>query len=297
MSKSKISWDHTDERVGDIIGRVSKEKAEFFLVGFPSDEGVKRNGGRIGAANAPTLIRRYFYRLTLAENPTFRRLLEVTYDWGDFSMQPSLEEACENFSDTFAVYLQQGKKLILIGGGHETTYAHFLTYVKAGLAPYVINWDAHPDVRPLREGKMHSGSPFRQILEHPACRGYHVHGLLPYSTAPGHLDYLRAKGASFSWRNQLCTPENVYSQLGGPILVSFDCDCIDSAYAPGVSAPCTGGLTPQEAFSIAWHTGRSPNVTSVDFVEYNPLYDVDDRTARLAAVWLWHFFLGRAENF
>lgn len=30
----------------------------------------------------------------------------------------------------------------------------------------VINLDAHFDVRPLKDGKAHSGSPFRQMLLH-----------------------------------------------------------------------------------------------------------------------------------
>lgn len=29
----------------------------------------------------------------------------------------------------------------------------------------MVNIDAHLDVRPLKEGKTHSGSPFRQLLE------------------------------------------------------------------------------------------------------------------------------------
>src|SRR5439155_21579169 len=34
------------------------------LIGFPQDEGVRRNGGRTGAAEAPDEIRRWLYRLT-----------------------------------------------------------------------------------------------------------------------------------------------------------------------------------------------------------------------------------------
>src|SRR5438270_5347631 len=34
------------------------------LIGFPQDEGVRRNGGRTGAAEAPREIRRFLYRLT-----------------------------------------------------------------------------------------------------------------------------------------------------------------------------------------------------------------------------------------
>jgi formiminoglutamase len=32
-----------------------------------------------------------------------------------------------------------------------------------------INIDAHFDVRPLKEGKVHSGSPFRLLIEDGTC--------------------------------------------------------------------------------------------------------------------------------
>jgi len=38
----------------------------------------------------------------------------------------------------------------------------------------VTNIDAHFDVRPPKEGKEHSGSPFRQLLEHQSFAGHFV---------------------------------------------------------------------------------------------------------------------------
>jgi len=38
---------------------------------------------------------------------------------------------------------------------------------RAGRAVGVVNLDAHLDVRPFPPGQGHSGSPFRQALEHP----------------------------------------------------------------------------------------------------------------------------------
>ncbi|HEV2873534.1 MAG TPA: class I SAM-dependent methyltransferase, partial [Thermoleophilaceae bacterium] len=43
----------------------------------------------------------------------------------------------------------------------------------------ILNWDAHADVRELKQGQAHSGSPFRQAIEDASrvCRRYSVAGL------------------------------------------------------------------------------------------------------------------------
>src|SRR5438105_3717383 len=58
-----------DPRLGDIIEAWDGDAAALLagravLVGFPQDEGVRRNGGRVGAAQAPDEIRKYLHRLT-----------------------------------------------------------------------------------------------------------------------------------------------------------------------------------------------------------------------------------------
>ena len=49
-----------DPRVGALLARRVAEGVapRVVIVGFPSDEGVRRNGGRVGAAGAPDRIRR-----------------------------------------------------------------------------------------------------------------------------------------------------------------------------------------------------------------------------------------------
>ena len=58
----------------------------------------------------------------------------------------------------------------MIGGSNDQSYCNVKAllnqYPKSRLA--VINLDAHFDVRPLKLGLAHSGSPFRQMLEDPA---------------------------------------------------------------------------------------------------------------------------------
>lgn len=295
------STDSGDPRVADFLGRAVRlgEEPRAVLVGFPTDEGVRRNGGRHGAARAPAEIRRYLGRLTpdVRGRQRFVSLLEHTVDLGDVALTGNLEADQHALGEVVGPELRAGRFVLVLGGGHETSFGHFLGYVRAGLAPEILNWDAHPDVRPLRERLGHSGSPFRQALEHPsqACRRYSVAGLQPHSTAAEHLAYVCAQGSAI-FRDE-CTPERVHWVLGeltAPAFVSFDIDAVDQSVAPGVSAPTLNGFGAAEWLDIAFRTGREASVQSVDVVEVNPLHDRDGQTARLAALTVWHVLRGLA---
>ncbi|MBI2032983.1 MAG: arginase [Candidatus Levybacteria bacterium] len=66
------------------------------------------------------------------------------------------------------------------------------------------------------------------------------------------------------------------------VWVSFDLDCVDGLYAPGVGIPNTGGLMHREIMAIAKYIGKKCNVVGVDVVEYNPTRDIEHKTADLA---------------
>lgn len=66
------------------------------------------------------------------------------------------------------------------------------------------------------------------------------------------------------------------------IWVSVDLDAIDSIYAPGVGIPNNGGLTYREIAAICKYIGKNCNVVGLDVVEYNPLRDIEQKTAQLA---------------
>ena len=293
-----------DPRVGHVLGsKVSDPlKAWAILLGFPSDEGVRRNGGRPGAAAAPDAIRQALYKLTpdAHAHDAFIDLLAHTVDLGNLHLAATMEKSQQRLGEVLEPYLRMGAVPIILGGGHETAYGHFQGYVQAEHPVAILNWDAHPDVRPLRHGEGHSGSPFREALDHPSgvCTGYTVAGLLPHSVARAHLDYLQAQGAHFYWRDEL-TPTLIdacYSQSKGSMMVTFDADAIDQVYAPGVSAPAVCGMAPNLWMKAAFEAGRCPRVTSVDVVEVNPSVDVGGQTVRLAALTVWHILRGLAER-
>jgi formiminoglutamase len=195
-----------------------------------------------------------------------------------------------------AQQLARGAFVIVLGGGHETAFGHFLGYARGAHAVEILNFDAHPDVRHLKAGRGHSGSPFRQALEHPSgrCRGYRVAGLLPHSTAAAHLAYVVERRGAGVWREDL-TAESVaqlFARASSPTYVSFDIDAVDQAHAPGVSAPAAGGMSVDLWLEAAYQAGFCNSVTSCDLVEVNPNYDRDGQTARLAALTIWQVLRG-----
>lgn len=290
-----------DLRVGHLLGKqlAPDEVPRCVIAGFPVDEGVRRNGGRPGAAEGPAAIRRHLYRLTpdAADPPRFAALAGATVDVGDLVATGDLERDQERLGAAVGDWLARGSYVILLGGGHETAYGHFLGYVAAGMNVAILNVDAHADVREPREGRGHSGSPFRQALEHPSsrCASYAVVGVQPHSVAAAHLDYVRARG---SWiAGAELDPARLaatFDALRSPAYVSFDLDALDQAFAPGVSAPAARGLFPDVWLRAAFLAGASPRVSSADVVELCPRHDRDDQTARLAALTVWEILRGLA---
>lgn len=315
-----------DPRLADVVGReVSGGWPAAALIGFPCDEGVRRNGGRTGAAQAPDRIRHWFYRLTPGIDPTVTSLLARVHDFGNLRVDGDLETSQARLGEAVAACLAHDTIPIVVGGGHETAFGHFLGYVAAKRAVAILNWDAHPDVRPLLDGRGHSGSPFRQALEHVsgASRGYAVAGLLPHASAAAHLDYIAEHHGQTIWRRELSVErvEEIYraplverrrrdverlapgiarDALAGSrdadLLASFDIDAVDQAFAPGVSAPATGGLPIDLWLHAAHEAGSSPRVRSIDLVEVNPTLDRDDQTSRLAALTIWTFLSALARR-
>ncbi len=67
------------------------------------------------------------------------------------------------------------------------------------------------------------------------------------------------------------------------IHVSFDLDACDPTIAPGVGSPVKGGLDYREAHMLVELIADSGRLLSLDMVEVNPILDLQNTTAQLAA--------------
>jgi formiminoglutamase len=277
------------------------------LVGFPQDEGVRRNRGRPGAADGPAAIRHWLYFLTPHDAPRDTDLAALDLlDLGDVRIDGDLEASQQALAEVVAAVLTAGAVPIVLGGGHETAYGHYLGYVHAGREVAIVNLDAHLDVRPLRDGLGHSGSPFRQALEHLThpLRGdrYVCLGAQPFAVSREHQSYVESRGGVIRWASR----PNVRGLLGSlflrqaerlaaggcPVYVTLDSDVVGQADVPGVSAPNPLGLSGRAVAACAAVAGEHPAVSSFDLVEINPSLDRDGQSARWAALAVWHFLAG-----
>jgi formiminoglutamase len=178
------------------------------LLGFPQDEGVSRNGGREGARLAPSAIRRLLYRLVSADPVSGADLGELgPLDLGDLIIERELEYSQGVLAGVVAELLERRCVPIVLGGGHETAFGTYMGYAAAELELAVINVDAHLDVRPLIEGQGHSGSPFRQMMEHAVLplqgSRYVCLGAQPANVSREHAEYVRSRGGEIGWAHEV----------------------------------------------------------------------------------------------
>lgn len=291
--------DDRDARLGDRVGRGAGvyERAQVVVVGCPQDEGVRRNGGRPGAAQGPAEIRRALYRLTT------HGLGELgLHDAGDVVPAATLEDTHAALEAAVAQLLADGKRVVVLGGGNDISYPDCAALARAAKDVLAFNVDAHLDVRP--DAPRNSGTPYRQLLEEGllAGRRFHELGSQPFCTAVAHADYLKEKGAHV-------TPLAALRRKGAARVVrralreaakaqavfwGFDLDVVNAAEAPGVSAPNPLGLTGAELCELAAVAGAERRTRVVELTEVNPAFDLDGRTARLAATAIWHYLAGVA---
>lgn len=262
------------------------------ILGYAGEEGVIRNQGRLGTLEGPAAIRKMLGSVAyhLPENLPL-------LDYGDiFTINQDLEGSHEAISQITLDLLKSHHFPVLLGGGHDLAYAHgrgVQNYIaEKGEKLGIINLDAHFDLRPLADGKAHSGSPFLQLAQEFPNNFHYLALGIQRAANPKSLfqtaEKLNARYLvmeDFRLNNWEYIEEQIIWFLDSvnKVYLSIDLDGFSSAFAPGVSAPSPMGFNPQIAFKVFELIAKSKKLISLDVVELNPKYDQDNATARLAA--------------
>ncbi|MDH6677129.1 formiminoglutamase [Rhodococcus sp. LBL1] len=262
------------------------------LIGFASDEGVRRNKGRQGAAAGPDALRRALSSMAL-ENETALSDAGTVAVTGD-----QLEAGQEALGRAVQVALDSGRLPIVLGGGHEVAYGTYLGVADAQLrAQYprlgILNLDAHFDLR--SDVVPSSGTPFRQIAEAEAAAGashrYDVIGISQPSNTNTLFEtahrlgvrYLLDEHCGVADRAQVDEFLTDFLDDVDIVYLTIDLDVLPAAVAPGVSAPAAYGVPLEIIQRVCDRVTTSGKLAVVDVAELNPTIDVDNRTARTAA--------------
>jgi arginase family enzyme len=89
-------------------------------------------------------------------------------------------------------------------------------------------------------------------------------------------------------------PRLEHIEPGAPVYLTVDADGIDPAFAPGVSHPVPGGVSPR--FVLDLIQSASWRLVGMDVVEVNPSRDINDLTSIVAGR-LVHEGMGYARRY
>ncbi|MGD9690339.1 MAG: arginase family protein [Phycisphaerales bacterium] len=310
------------------LGAPDVSKCRVAILGLADDTGVVMNHGRPGARDGPATFRAALARYGVAARMSEARIgpsalvsehgtsafarpaYPHVFDAGDVIPGKSLSETHERVSAAALKLMQHGLIVVGIGGGHDLTYPlvralHQFRREAGGAGgsggagggetrPLVgVYADAHLDVR----AEPGSGMAFRAMIDHGYVGRLTNIGASWAVNAAEHAEWFAANGGVFdeaSSVDELLRGRE--RELPWPDFVSLDVDVLDASAAPGVSAVNPAGMSARELERVAFAAGVCPRVRLIDIMEFNPVYDVDHRTARVVAHLFLSFLAGLAER-
>lgn len=277
------------DRAGGTPTPTSGDSRAAVLLGFASDAGVRRNKGRPGAAAAPAALRAALGPLAFHSGRTVHDAGDVTVE-GD-----ELEAGQVRAGRIVSGLLDAGALPVVLGGGHETAFASYLGIagsgaVRDGLRVGVLNLDAHFDLRD--EPVPSSGTPFLQMVRAETAAGraleYAVVGISEPNNTAALFRTAERLGVEYLL-DEDCTADAAAAFVArfldrvDALYLTIDLDVLPASVAPGVSAPAAYGVPLAVIAAVCRQVAASGKLLHVDVAELNPEYDVDARTAKVAA--------------
>ena len=174
--------------------------------------------------------------------------------------------------------LDAGKRPVSLGGDHSITYPIIKTFAKRYPGLTIFHFDAHPDLYDEFEGnRLSHACPFARIMEAGLAKRLVQIGIRTINR------HQREQAQKFGVEVLEMRALPAYDTLKaeGPVYITFDIDVLDPAFAPGISHREPGGMSVREAIAHL-HAIRG-EIVGADVVKYNPVRDISNLTATVAA--------------
>jgi agmatinase len=267
------------------------------IVGVPSD-----SGGTPGSRSAPRQMRDVSSLLRPVHSShgvaTYQALNVI--DYGDISVIPgSLLRTYDAMVDELGPFYAAGMVPVCLGGDHSITLGELRAAAQHHGPVAMLQFDSHTDVYDVyyQTERYNAGTMFRRAVEEQVLDPHHsimvgLRGAV-YTTH----DYQDARDLGFTVRTMDDVVERGLPQIiediracvgDRPLLLTFDVDCLDPAYAPGTGTLEIGGFTTREALTIV-RALAGLNFIGFDVVEVNPTMDPTRTTAIAGASMAFEF--------
>jgi len=281
------------------------------VIGAPMDLGQSRRGVDMG----PSAIR---YAGVIER---IQRLGISVEDLGDIQIdRPSLSEdpitklknletvLQANISLSIEVdsIIKRGSLPLVLGGDHSISIGSIAGVAKHYQNLGVIWFDAHGDLNTPEttpSGNIH-GMPLavslglgeKQLISiggyTPKIKSENIVIIGARSLDPGEKELIKEKGIKVFTMHEIDrlgmtkvieeTIKYLKDRNVDGVHLSVDLDALDPIYAPGVGTPVQGGISYRESHLAMEMFAEANFITSVDFVEVNPILDERNKTGELA---------------
>jgi len=270
--EKKICWANTEDF----------DESDLVIIGIPDES--QSHSLRKGTSEAPHFIREisnirdsYMRKGTKTLGLPFSGLSQKkVFDYGNIHR--------EKIEEVFGKIISKSKIPILIGGDHSIT-AEVIKSIQKKTEPLsLVYFDAHPDF--VSSTTNYYGSVFHDVLPNIDIKSSVQIGI----RTPEQEELENIKKHNLKIITPFDIVENgvkeivnsILETIGNNVYISFDMDCIDPSFAPGVSVPVPMGLKNVEAVYLLKEIVKH-GIVGMDLMEVCPSYDIKDRTSHLAS--------------
>jgi len=273
------------------------------IINACSDLGVNITGANLGPKEIKKIIK---------DNKNINKIIDIECDSSDKSNDPKdmkknivkLNEFNSRLYNAITTLNNIDTLNITVGGDHSIVIASALASIKSHEKLGIIWIDTHPDFNTFQTtitGNIH-GVPLATVTDNNGYELTLFHKGNYYKNSntiilgardidPKELENLnRCNIKSYTTKDiktnlesaTLDALEKALENTNG-IHLSIDLDVLDPNIAPGISVGFNNGLSKEELFRMLdIILQQKEKIKSIDLVEFNPLYDKDNKTLNIA---------------
>ncbi len=247
---------------------------------------IRGNGPGYNQDTTPDDVRREIYRLFYWHNT-----INIA-DMGNVKKGASIEDTYAALKSVVSELVEQGKKVLIIGGSHDLTLAQYGAYVSLEKIIEATCVDAKIDLN-MDTGlpsdnylmEMLTGEPnFIKHYNHIGFQSYFVHPHMLETIDKLRFDCVRVGKVKESI-------EEMEPAIRNSHMLSFDISAIQNAHAPA-NRISPNGFTGEEACTLMKYAGMSPNISSIGIYGFLSSQDIHSLTSKQISHMVWYLIDG-----
>ena len=214
-------------------------------------------------------------------------------DLGNIQKGKSVQDTYFAVSEVITDLLKQNITPIIIGGGHDITYANYRAYDSLEQTVNIATVDSRFDLGTLNDQLTSHSYLSKIIMQEPNnLFNFSNVGYQTYFNSQEEIQLLDQLFFDAYRLGEAKELENIEPVFRNADIVSIDIGSIRKSEAPANSNASPNGFYGDEICAISRYAGISDKVSSFGIYEYNSKHDDHCQTAHLIAQMIWYFIEG-----